>query len=157
MSEKHGESEYQRTREQLLLRLDRLNKKMATIKESEDLLASEAPLRTFVALLRVIVDVLVYRVGAMFNDVGRKRIHRPPASAMNSFFRIMYSKRTYERIFMQIVLDLREEHAEALQANRPKFARWITLRGNAIMLATMVTHAFMSCGKAAVKIWKLTL
>jgi hypothetical protein len=93
----------------------------------------------------------------LYNATRRKKIHKPPASTINSIVRLLYSKRTYERIFMQLVIDLREEHAEALYQGRTRLAKWIAMRGNVAMILTMAAHAFASCGKAVVKIWKLTL
>lgn len=144
--------------ERLVIRANHLRLRIERIKEADDAWQNGAPIKAVFWGLRVLADGLIVLVAdKLFGSFGRTRIHRPPASAMNSVARFIYSKRTYERIFMQLVLDLREEHAEALLANRPKLARWIAIRGNAIMAMTMATHAFTSCGKAVVKIWRLTL
>jgi hypothetical protein len=157
MSEDREKSELDIRVERLILRTERLQVRLKRIRESDDLWQNAKPIKAVFWGLQVLADAVIVRVtDKLFGSFGRKRIHRPPASAINSVARFIYSKRTYERIFMQLVLDLREEHAEALQAKRPRLARWIAMRGNAIMVVTMATHAFTSCGKAVVKIWKLT-
>lgn len=158
MSKDDEKTDYDLRVDRLLTRAKHLRMRIELLKEADDLWKGGAPLKASFKGLRFFVEALF--VSALkWTSTGsrRTRIHRPPASLMNSIARFLYSKKTYERIFMQVVIDLREEHAEALQAKRPWHARWIAARGNLIMAGTMATHAFTSCGKAVVRIWKLTL
>ncbi len=162
MSEDRARSEYDIRIKRLLSRAERLKARATRLQETDDLWQNGEPIRAVFWGLQILVESVIVSAGVLvahklFGSFGRKRIHRPPASAINSVARFIYSKRTYERIFMQLVLDLREEHAEALQAKHRTLARWIAMRGNVIMVMTMATHAFTSCGRAAVKIWKLTI
>lgn len=131
-------------------RAERLTKRMNRLRIGQ----TKGPFRAVLSAVDVLVEGIAVRL--VHRMLNKNRIHRPPASALNSFARFIYAKRTYERIFMQHIIDLREEHAEALQAKRRWHARWIAARGNLIMVGTMAAHAFASCGKAFVKIWKLT-
>lgn len=144
--------------DRLITRLKHLRMRIEVVKEADDLWKSGAPIKASFKGLTLISDALLASaVNWMFKGSRRTTIHRPPASFINSIARFLYSKKTYERIFMQVIIDLREEHAEALQAKRRWHARWIAARGNLSMAGTMGTHAFTSCGKAVVRIWKLTL
>lgn len=157
MSEDRQASDYDLRVERLVHRAGRLQARLRWLRSSSDAWQGGAPIKAVFWALTILGDLAIIRVAdSLSGGFIRKRIHRPPVSAMNSVARFIYSKRTYERIFMQLVLDLREEHAEALQAKCPKHAWWIAMRGNIIMLITMATHAFTSCGKTVVKLWKLT-
>ena len=83
-------------------------------------------------------------------------IHRPPGSSLQGILRFLYSKRSFDNIFSQIINDMREEYYEALSKNHVWHARWIRIRGLTATLTTMLFHAFTSCGKVVAKIWKMT-
>lgn len=158
MSDDQKKDELDLLADRLVQRAMWLRMRIDHLKEADDLWKEGAPIKASVASLRVFSDaVLAWAANRMFGGSRRARIHRPPASLINSIARFLYSKKTYERIFMQLVVDVREEHAEALLAKRRWHARWIATRGNLMMVMTMGAHAFTSCGKAVVRIWKLTL
>jgi len=59
---------------------------------------------------------------------AQQRIQRPPAYFLDNWLRILVSKKSYERIYSQIIIDTREEYFEALAARRETKARWILVR-----------------------------
>ena len=72
--------------------------------------------------------------------------------------KFIYPRRTYERIFAQLVEDMREEIHESLEQHGEKAkwrVRWLKCSYHAWFVVTVVTHTFSSVGKQVTKIWKL--
>jgi len=69
------------------------------------------------------------------------RIYKPPGYAMTGALRFLLPKKVFERVVEQMILDAREEHAEALAEGRPKHARWIAMRLYLMVGLALVTKA----------------
>ena len=69
---------------------------------------------------------------------------RPPGSRLNTFAQSFYSKKTYERVFQQWVIDWREEHAEALAQGKPGLARWRAFSGNLVFYQRSFASTYVS-------------
>jgi hypothetical protein len=89
-----------------------------------------------------------------FSFFGGSNLHRPPANRINTLLQIIYTKKSYERIFMQNICDLREEHAAALADGKYKQARWVEIRGIFGIFATIVVHAIACTGKTVMNMFK---
>ena len=87
---------------------------------------------------------------------NRLRIAGPPGSRLNTFAQAFYSKKTYERVFQQWIIDWREEHAGALAQGKFRLALWRAFSGNFVFIATMVTHAASTGLRGVLKIWRMT-
>jgi hypothetical protein len=55
-------------------------------------------------------------------------IARPPGMLLDSIAEFLCSRRTYTEVFVQVIGDLREEHAAALAEGRIWKARWVRVR-----------------------------
>jgi hypothetical protein len=74
-------------------------------------------------------DAMAYGAASPFGKWKRPKVHKPPASSLLRLAEFVYARKTYERVFAQLVYDMREEFNEALAAGRIAKARWIQLRG----------------------------
>lgn len=97
----------------------------------------------------LIIMRFLYRLKAIV--ANRRTVSLPPGTNLLNIAKFVYSKKTLERLFNQIVFDMREEHLEALAAGDIWHARWIHLRGNVAFLTTVVMHSGVS---VAVKLFK---
>lgn len=97
-------------------------------------------------------------IRSLLASVGKSgtSIRLPPGHRCVSVLKFLYSKKTFERVFEQILVDMREEHLEALSKEHAWHARWIHTRGLLSLLTTMIFHAFTTSGRTVAKIWKLT-
>jgi hypothetical protein len=66
------------------------------------------------------------------------KIVMPPGLHADRFLRFALPPKLYARVFKQIVLDMRQEHAEALVAGRPGYARWCHMRGLVAVAVALV-------------------
>lgn len=87
----------------------------------------------------------------MVKMYNRRTVALPPGTNLLNIAKFVYSKKTIERLFNQIVVDMREEHLEALARGEIRHARWIHLRGTVAFLTTVVIHSGAS---VAVKVFK---
>jgi len=89
-------------------------------------------------------------------SVSGKNIRYPAGHFMMKISNVIYSKKTFELIFVQLIADLREEHSDALLQGHLRHAKWIVFRGWLHFGLTVVSHAFSTIAKLFIKIWKLT-
>jgi hypothetical protein len=82
------------------------------------------------------------------------RVYLAPGTAALCFLGWFVSKRTIERIYEQTVRDMREEHIEALAAQRFGRARWICILGHASLLATTLKLVPIALLKRFYEMWK---
>lgn len=78
--------------------------------------------------------------------IGRQRLTRnqittPPFSKLGRFSRFVYSKKTYSRIFEQLIADELEEYFEAVKIGEVWKSRLIRVRGVFVFWSTVVSHA----------------
>lgn len=71
---------------------------------------------------------------------GVERVQVPPGHLWLKATRFFWSKKTYERVFLQAVIDMREEHYEALAAGEKWRARSIVVRGHLNLLLTIIVQ-----------------
>lgn len=86
------------------------------------------------------------------SDRKPRVIRHSPGSRILTFANFIYSKKTVDRVFSQIIHDMREEYIEALALGNKWHARWIHIRGVLSFLTTVVVHAGSSI---AVKVFKM--
>ncbi len=84
------------------------------------------------------------------------KIHIAPGTNINKILKFIYSKKSYDRIFMQVIADMREEHAEALSNNNNIKAYWIVFREHGSILMTIGAHGGVSIVKKIVNLWKMS-
>lgn len=62
----------------------------------------------------------------------------PPGNLVLDIAEFLCSQGVYERVFLQAILDIREEYFEALSAHRSRKARWVLIRGYLNLAWTVV-------------------
>lgn len=93
------------------------------------------------------------------NDASMKRpppnIVLAPGSHAVVILRLLFSKKAMDKVFMQVVADMRAEHAEALHAGQLRLAKWISIRGHVGLFFAALAYIGASFGKKVLMIWKL--
>ena len=77
----------------------------------------------------------------------------PPGQRALSQAEFLYSKKTYQEVFVQLIIDVREEHAEALVQGRQWRARWIRTRGLGAYGCAVFHHGGGTVLKLALQVW----
>ncbi len=88
--------------------------------------------------------------GARFNS----RLFKPSGNLLLSMAEFLYSSKTYQRVFLPIISDMREEYFEALPQNRIWKARWVRVRGTWSFFAAMGLDRAFVFVSFFVKVWK---
>lgn len=88
-------------------------------------------------------------------EAGVNVIARPPGSRFLSALRLVFSRKTCDEIFAQVVNDERQEHVEALANGRDGHARWISIRLNITLGVCFATWLFTSVLKRGYDMWKM--
>jgi hypothetical protein len=85
--------------------------------------------------------------------VARTKLHRAPCGMLLSVLGLFASRRTRERVFGQIVRDVREEYYEALAEGSWAKARAIAMRGRGELVEAFLRTAFGRLLRLAVGDW----
>jgi hypothetical protein len=92
---------------------------------------------------------------ALLNLYSRRlRLDTPPGYRLNSWARFVYSKKTYERVFVPLIADVQSEYIEALDQGQHGKAQWIRWRGRVAFWTAVfarVPVAFTAWVKTALK------
>ena len=88
--------------------------------------------------------------GVRFNS----RLFKPSGNLLLSMAEFLYSSKTYQRVFLPIISDMREEYFEALSQNRIWKARWVRVRGTWSFFAAMGLDRAFVFVSFFVKAWK---
>jgi hypothetical protein len=91
--------------------------------------------------------------GAALAAAVTGRIRQAPGAATLRLLAIVLSPRL-DRVYRQIVADMREEYIDALASKRTRRARWIVARGHLAMLAATIQLLPLSIVKRIVELWK---
>ncbi len=89
------------------------------------------------------VQVRVYGFVLKFQRKS-SRLTRPPGFRLARFLSFVLTKKTYERLVVQLILDEREEHAEALAHSMKWKARFISCRLWVLVFASLIAAACAS-------------
>jgi hypothetical protein len=89
-------------------------------------------------------------------DIQQHILVTPPGWRARDILRVIYSKRTAEGVFDQVIADIREEWQEAMIAGHTRRACWIRIRGYGILALTIVTHGIGTVGAKVREFSKLT-
>lgn len=126
--------------------------------ESQRLL-TEIELRTLKQTLRrarALIDGTTPTQHAFNNRrfLGQKRIKAPPGHNLSEWLRFMLPKKTFDRVFSQIIMDYRDEYYEALAHGR----KWLAQLRHGQMLIAIVLALILSAGTSVTKrvfdLWK---
>lgn len=93
------------------------------------------------------------RLADLLGD-SKPKVHLPPGHRSGKVLRFLFPKKAFERIFAQVITDMREEHAEALEEGSDIKATWITVRGNVDLWLTSLFYIFSTFGKKLQGVWK---
>lgn len=94
-------------------------------------------------------------LAAGMNERITKPIAYPPGHHSLRFLQFLFSQHTYDRLFVQIAADEREEHAAALSNGHKSKARWIELRIHLLLVWAAILWMAVAVGKQIWSIWKL--
>lgn len=83
----------------------------------------------------------------------RREIVRPPGLLIDRFARFIFKKKTYERVFQPIIVDMRLEYFESLSEGRRWHARWVSLRDHLGFCKALLALIPVSITRLFVKIW----
>lgn len=86
---------------------------------------------------------------------SRTLIVRAPGTASVSILRFLFSKKSFDAVFAQVIADMREEHAEALFAGERLKARWVIIRGHVALGLTVAAYVTVNIGKKIKGIWQI--
>ena len=67
--------------------------------------------------------------GPPSREARKSRLDTPPGHRLALIYRFLFTPRVCERVFDQILHDMREEYCESLSAGRDQHARWVWIRG----------------------------
>jgi uncharacterized protein (UPF0218 family) len=79
----------------------------------------------------------------------------PPGYVAKDILTILFSKKTFSNVFAQVIIDMREEYAEALADKKYRKARWIVIRDHIGLGVTVAAYIGSTVVKRAVGIWKM--
>lgn len=88
------------------------------------------------------------------NDRRLSTITRPPGSVLDALLRVLLTRRSYERMFSQMIEDAREEYFEALAAGNAPLARWRHIQMIHSVCSGLMFYWFASSGRRLVEIWR---
>ena len=69
------------------------------------------------------------------------RLILPPGARLRNMLHVIYPPKIAERVFDQIIADMRLEWEEAMAHNQKWLARWIQVRGVLTVVLTAAVHA----------------
>jgi hypothetical protein len=79
------------------------------------------------------------------------RIQHPPGFWLDRFLHLLFSKKSYERVYSQMIIDMREEYFEALSLGRLRTAQWTVIRCYCAVLWAWTTQIPIGLFAAAIK------
>jgi hypothetical protein len=84
----------------------------------------------------------------------RVKVYRPPATGLVTMLGAIYSQRTFDRVFGQIITDMRIEYFDALQAGQLGLARWRHIQLYLTLVMTTGALVGAKFGRLIEKVWK---
>ena len=89
------------------------------------------------------------------HESERKKIFVAPGALAKSTLSFLFSKKAFENIFSQAIVDMREEHADALAEGCIWKARWIVVRDHLHLGLTVAAYLSATVIKKVVSIWRI--
>ncbi|AUC53951.1 hypothetical protein CDO87_12500 [Sagittula sp. P11] len=89
------------------------------------------------------------------SEKRRARVHMPPGTFARSLLSFVFSKKAFETVFAQAIVDMRDEHTEALARSQTWKAKWIVIRDHMNLSLTVAFYVATSLGKKVIGIWKM--
>jgi hypothetical protein len=80
----------------------------------------------------------------------------PPGYRLERLLRVIFSGRTFERVFAQALADERDEIFQAMSEHRVGKVRWRRVVLYLVLLDTLMSQAFVSVAKRIQEIWGST-
>ena len=82
-------------------------------------------------------------------------ISRAPAEWIVSILRLVFSRRAFDSIFSQVVIDGREEYFDALEKGQSRLAQWRLVQIYLILVFTAFTWTGVSVFQKVSRLWRL--
>ena len=108
------------------------------------------PLGPLVALAASLPALMV-SLAALMASLAKKEKNEPslilpPGANLRAALHFIYPPKTAERVFDQIIADMRVEWIEATKKDQQWLARWIQVRGVLTVFLTVAAHAVTTLG-----------
>ena len=103
--------------------------------------------------LEICVDEVKFFVRKSKSD--RVKFFVAPGALAKSLLSFLFSKKAFESVFAQAIIDMREEHADALASGHLWKARWIVLRDHLNLGLTVAAYFTVTVMKKVTGIWKI--
>ncbi len=107
-------------------------------------------------LTGLVIAALVLKGSNLLYEWRRLGIRRAPGSLLSSIADVFYPPKTRERVFDQIIIDMRAEWCEAMAGGRRFKALVVRVRGVYAFGSAVVAHGLGSILKTAYGIFKAT-
>ena len=104
-----------------------------------------------VAVLMTALVALTAALAALVESLAAQkktgpRLILPPGAGLRDMLHVIYPPKTAERVFDQIIADMRLEWAEAMLHDQKWLAHWVRVRGLLTVLLTVLAHAVAALG-----------
>jgi hypothetical protein len=83
------------------------------------------------------------------------KIYRAPGQRASSILSFVFAHKTFDAVFSQAILDMREEYLEALASEDLLKANWIVLRDHTCLGLSVFAYLGVTIGKKVSGIWKM--
>ena len=101
---------------------------------------TEALVAILLAKLRLLTESRRGRLNVRDKQQQQPRIDRPPGRICRLIADVLFSRRTRERIFYQVIADTQQEYYEALAAGRHRMAQWLKVRGGIYFIVAVLAY-----------------
>lgn len=88
-------------------------------------------------------------------DKAQKKLVAAPGNRAGSILKFVFSKKAFETVFAQAIVDMRDEHAEALSEGLMHKARWILVRDHLGLGLTVAAYLAATVGKKVMGVWNM--
>jgi len=100
------------------------------------------------------LNALGVALAALSSNRSRRRIIHPPGMRLNAIAGLVFSMKTYERVFQPTIVDMQNEYVEAIAQDKKWNARFVRLRGYLSFFAAVLTQLPVYWSRLIVRIWK---
>ncbi len=90
------------------------------------------------AMIAIAMLLVIFLLLRAFHRQRSTTLKRPPLRLLLRVAKFLFSQRTYEIVFKTLQADINDDYHQALQRQQHARATWIVLKGNFILLATIL-------------------
>jgi len=106
-------------------------------------------------VLRWVNSLVLKRITAKREPQEESRLHYPPGVAVAGFLRFVFSKRAFDSVFAQGIVDMRIEYVDAIASGYMWKARWVVFRDHLGLALTTGAYLGTVIVKKVTGIWRM--